>query len=485
MSSHRDWFSKSGEHGHSKLSDWSNMLPDEAFNDKTVHLAEILAESFDERHARIGLWGENSLDYLIAFFAILRAGHIAVPLSTRFTAREMVDISKNAELSGLLAARDYPQEHRNALNALPTYAMAPKLDPNYKTGKVRLRELGEKDVAVMICTSGSSGRSKIIPLTLGALLDHATAVCAHLSVTWRDSWLLCLPLYHIGGLTIPFRCLVSGASLQIAHSADADEVNRMIDAEEVSFVSVVPTVLERMLSKRGSTPYPKSLRSIVVGGGPVSDALLARCPQAYATYGLSEAGSMVTCARPACPASERKTAGLPLPKTDVKIINDAGKEARKGEAGQIVVRGPGMARGYVGDSASSAAVFKSGWVWTGDIGSLDEHGFLHVHARRTDVVLSGGENVYPAEIEAAIKSHSRVVSVVVLPIEDPEWGQTPAAFIVISEGRPLEKIHIYHHLEDKLARHKFPKKIVITPKLPVLSNGKPDLVAIRKALAGK
>jgi acyl-CoA synthetase (AMP-forming)/AMP-acid ligase II len=105
-----------------------------------------------------------------------------------------------------------------------------------------------------------------------------------------------------------------------------------------------------------------------------------------------------------------------------------------------------------------------------------------VEARRGDVVLSGGENVYPAEIEAVIKAHPRVQSVVVLPILDAEWGQTPAAFIVLNPGRPLEKVHIFHFLEDKLARFKFPRKIVFAPELPLLSNGKPDLAKIRQAL---
>lgn len=477
---HRDWFSRSSDSGRAQLSDWGGALPDEQFNDKTVRMAALLAERFPDRFSRIGLWGENSLDYLIALFSIMRAGHVAVPLQTRLAARELADTVHTAGLQGILAARTFPQSHRETLGGVPIYSLAQKLEGT--PSKVRIRELGDKDVAVMICSSGSAGRVKVIPLTLGSVLNHARAVCQHLKVTWHDSWLVCLPFYHIGGLTIAFRCLVSGASLVIAQSADPEEINRFIDKGDATIVSVVPTVLERMLGKREGAPYPKSLRAILVGGGPVPPALLARCEKAYATYGLSETGSMVTCARPGCGEAERKTAGPPLPGTQIRILNNAGKEAKKGEAGQIVVKGPGAAYTYLGDADAAAKTFVSGWVFTGDIGRIDENGCLGVEARRKDLVVSGGENVYPAEIEAALKEYSRVIDVVVLPLNDPTWGQSPAALVVVSPGRPLQKIHFYKFLEERLARFKFPRKIVLTEKIPRLGNGKPDLKLVQKML---
>lgn len=478
-----DWFSKQAGAVQSRLSDSSGSMPDGEFNGRTLRLAEILSERFPDRHSRIGLWGENSLDYLVALFAVLRAGYVAVPLNTRLPARELRDISTATGLNGILAARDFPQTHREVLEGVSLYALSQKLSAEGSKGR-KLRELGDKDDAVLICSSGSSGKPKIVPHTLRSLLTHAEAVCEHLSVTWRDTWIACLPLYHVGGLTITFRCLVSGASLILSQSADADEINRLIAAENATVVSVVPTMLERMLSKRGTEPYPKSLRGIIVGGGPVAEALLARCEQAYATYGLTEAGSMVTCARPGCGDRERKSAGPALPKTEIKIVDGEGREVKAGEAGQILVRGPGMTQGYIGNPEAGKHTFKSGWLHTGDIGRLDAHRLLHVEARRSDVVLSGGENIYPGEIEAALKKNPRVQSVVVLPMEDPEWGQSPAALIVLTPGRPLEKIHIFRFLEDHLARFKFPKKIVFAAELPLLSTGKPDMAAIKKMLKG-
>jgi o-succinylbenzoate---CoA ligase len=479
MTSH-DWFTRSSDFGHAKLSDPSGALPDEQFNEKTARMALLLAERFPDRGSHIGLWGENSLDYLTALFAVLRAGHVAVPLQTRLSARELADTVRSAELHGILAARTIPQTHRDALTGVPFYALTQRIDG--EPPRVRPRELAEKDIAVLLCSSGSSGKVKVIPFTLRALLDHAKAVCEHLKVTWHDSWLVCLPFYHIGGLSIAFRCLVSGASLTIAQSADPDEINKFIDHEEISVISVVPTVLERMLAKREWAPFPESLRAIIVGGGPVPAGLLARCPRAYATYGLTETGSMTTCARPGCGEQERKTCGPPLPDMQTKILNDDGKEVRRGEAGEIVVRGPGTAQAYWRDANASAKTFRSGWIYTGDIGRLDDNGFLTVEARRTDLVVTGGENVSPAEIEDILRQYARIADVVVLPVNDREWGQTPAALVALTPGRPLKKIHFYNFLEGKLARFKFPRKIVIVEKIPRLGNGKPDLKQVRKML---
>ncbi|MDD5088172.1 MAG: class I adenylate-forming enzyme family protein [bacterium] len=472
--------------GYGRLSEWSHLLADNQFDEKTARLAARIAVWFPERRTRLGLWGANSVEYLSALVAILRSGHSAMPLDPRLSSRELSEVAERAGLAGLLVDRDFPRLYRSALTPLPCYPLAARGDEDDGDAPVRTRELAEGDVAVLMCSSGSTGLPKIVPLTLRSILQHARAVCAHLSVTWRDSWIACLPFSHIGGLAIPFRCLVSGASLLISRSADPEELNRLIELEEATLISVVPTVLERMLSVRGGQPFPLSLRMIMVGGGPVPERLLARSGIAIPTYGLTEAGSTVTCARPGCDESERASAGLPLPGMQIKITDPKGKSVARGDIGEIVVRGPGAATTYVGNSEASAATFVSGWIKTGDRGRLDAHGFLHVEGRRgEDILISGGENVSPAEIEAALRLHPRVTAAVVMPVDSEEWGQSPAAFLVLAPGRPLKKIHIYQFLEDKLARFKFPKTVVFAETLPQLSNGKPDLKTIRKILEGQ
>jgi O-succinylbenzoic acid--CoA ligase len=299
-----------------------SIVLDERFHNETARMAFSLAGRFGERGAHVGLWGENSLDYLTALFALPRAGYVAVPLQTRLSGRELADIVRGADLPGILTASSLPAALEDALGDVSIYPLARELD---SAARGQVEELREEDAAVLLCSSGSAGRVKMIPLTRRELFDHARAVCEHLTVTSRDSWLACLPFYHIGGLAIAFRCLVSGATLVMAENSDTKEINRVLDSGEASLVSVVPTMLERMLAAREGKPYPPSLRAIIVGGGPVPAELLKRCPQAYATYGLTEAGSMVTCARPGCGEGERRTCGPPIPGTQVRILSETGE----------------------------------------------------------------------------------------------------------------------------------------------------------------
>jgi o-succinylbenzoate---CoA ligase len=483
--SHNDWFSKKSGGTSTRLMDWSGSVPDSDFNERTWHTALLLAERFPQPRSRIGLWGENNLDYLAALFGVLRAGHVAVPLNTRLTPRELEAVATTAELAGLLVTREFPLGHRSALHGLSIYSLSERETHADEAAARNLRELGEKETAVLICSSGTAGYIKVVPHTLHGLLHHAEAVCKHLDVTWRDSWILCLPLFHIGGLAIPFRCMVSHASLIMWQTSDAHHINHLIDSEKATLISLVPTALERLLHLRHGQPLPKELRAVIVGGGHVPQQLLEKCPQALATYGMTEAGSMVTCARPGCNAEERATAGVPLPGSEVKIVDEHSKETPRGQSGEILVRGPGMANQYLGDRKATEKVFVKGWIHTGDMGRLDQNGRLHVQARRQDLVITGGENVSPQEIEDVLRQHPRVAAAAVVPLDDPEWGQVPGALVVLTAGPALERTDLLHFLEGKLARYKFPKRIIFTDALPLLGNGKPDLAEVRRRLENR
>jgi o-succinylbenzoate---CoA ligase len=479
---HNDWFSKQSGGTGAKLMDWSGSIPDGEFNERTWRMALLLAERFPQPRARIGLWGDNNLDYLAALFAVLRAGHIAAPLNTRLTPRELETVASAAELTGLLVTREFPLSHRTALHGLSIYSLSEGEARVNEAATRNLRELGEKETAVLICSSGTAGHVKVVPHTLHGLFRHAEAVCRHLDVTWHDSWLLCMPLFHIGGLAIPFRCIVSHASLIMSQSADSNYVNRLLEDEKATLISLVPTTLERLLHLRRGQSFPKELRAVIVGGGHMAASLLEKCPQALATYGLTEAGSMVTCARPGCSAQERVTAGVPLPGSEVKIVDERGKELKQGQSGEILVRGPGMSNKYLGDSKATERVFAKGWIHTGDVGRIDPNGCLLVEARRQDLVISGGENVSPQEIEDVLRQHPRVAATTVVPLDDPEWGQVPGALVVLTKGPALERSELLRFLDGKLARYKFPKRIIFAEDLPLLANGKPDLAEIRRRL---
>ena len=429
----------------------------------------------------VGIWGENSLDYLTLVARLLRAGCLPVPLNTRSTPDELAMVAWGVRLEALIAIRRLPPEHRDVIKELPVWQLTPE-----PMRVVALREgvnhIFSLDTAsLLICSSGSEGHVKSVQLSVRAMFDHAAAVCKHLMLNSTDTWLICLPFFHVGGLAIPFRCLVAGASFLVCPEADPAEMNSRIDRGDATIISVVPTQLRAMLDERSDRPYPPSLRAIIVGGGPVPEELINRCPQALPTYGLSESGSMLTCARPGCDETERHSAGNCLPGTQIKIVNESGQELRSGEEGMILASGPGLAMGYWKDPVRTAKAFRDGWLHTGDIGRRDTHGNVHVLSRRTDLILSGGENIYPADIERVLRQHPHVDAAIVLPVPDDKWGQVPAA-LVVSKNSSLNESELLSFLEKQLARYKLPRRIVFTDHLPLLGNDKPDLNAIRTML---
>jgi O-succinylbenzoic acid--CoA ligase len=207
------------------------------------------------------------------------------------------------------------------------------------------------------------------------------------------------------------------------------------------------------------------LRAIVVGGGTVSEGTLDSCPQALASYGLTESCSMATLVPPGASERVRRSAGHPLPGIDVRIA----------AGGRIEIRGEVVMRGYLDDPEGTREALRDGWLRTGDIGEIDEDGSLRVLARREDLIVSGGENVYPAEIEAVLRAHPDVIDAVVIGLPDPEWGEVPLALVV---QRSPETTDILSFLRKRLAGFKIPR-VVPVEAIPLLPNGKPDRVSIR------
>jgi O-succinylbenzoic acid--CoA ligase len=210
------------------------------------------------------------------------------------------------------------------------------------------------------------------------------------------------------------------------------------------------------------------VRAVVVGGGPVSQALLDACPQAIASYGLTESCAMATLVRPGAPAAQRRTAGQALP----------GVELRTADDGVIELRGPIVMRGYLDDPQATAAALREGWLRTGDLGELDADGCLRVLSRRDDLIISGGENVYPAEVEEALREHPDVADAVVIGVPDAKWGEVPLALVQLRRPGASD---LGDFLKPRLARYKLPR-VEFIAEIPRLANGKPDRVILRNQI---
>jgi O-succinylbenzoic acid--CoA ligase len=416
--------------------------------------------------ARVGLWAENGEEWVVVALAVERVGAVLVPLNTRLADPEIQWQVDRAALPVVIAGDAYAARalHGSRLVSYDEWRGLPVGDGS----RAPANDYASREAAIVF-TSGTTGRPKGAVLTRGNRIASARASAAVLPLGPGDRWLASLPLFHVGGMGIVGRCMAAGACVVLPDSSSADDLGRAIEEEGVTHLSVVDATLRRILDARGGRPLPPRVRAAVVGGGPVSAALLDACPQAIASYGLTETCAMVTLVRPGAPREERRTAGRPLPGIELRIAED----------GVIEVRGPVVMRGYLDDPAATAAAIRDGWLRTGDLGEFDADGSLRVLSRRDDLIVSGGENVYPAEIEHALREHEEVADAVVIGIPDEKWGEVPLAVVALRRpGAP----DLRAFLEPRLARYKLPR-IAFVDEIPRLASGKPDRVAVRARVA--
>ncbi len=352
--------------------------------------------------------------------------------------------------------------------------------------EARAEELAEQlDPAAdrtILFTSGTTGRPKAVRLGLAQHGASASANQICLDLTQHDRWLLCMPPYHIGGLAILLRSARLASKVVLHHRFEAADVEREIAEGGITHVSMVPTMLGRLLALTGAGNAPASLRCVLLGGGPIPTELLERAraggwPLAC-TYGLTEAASSVATGVPG-QSSDLPHWLPPLPDTELRVVSESGAPLPTHTVGEIQVRGPQVMSGYLDDPEGTRRAFDGAWLRTGDLGELDDAGRLRVHARRSDLIVSGGENVYPAEVEAVLDMHPRVVETAVTAIPDPEWGQRAVAWILAdptpadrkAEGELAHELEL--HCRAHLAAFKCPSEFVFRREpLPRTASGK-------------
>ena len=311
----------------------------------------------------------------------------------------------------------------------------------------------------IVYTSGTTGRPKGALLTFGNHWWSAVGSALNLGLLPEDRWLAPLPLFHVGGLSILVRSVVYGIPAIVLERFDAAAVNRAIDDERATIVSVVAAMLQRMLAERGDRPYPPWLRCVLLGGGPAPRPLLEECAgrglPVVQTYGLTEAASQVATLAPEDALRKLGSAGKPLMPTELRI-----------DGGEILVRGPTVSPGYWNHRTER----EDGWLRTGDLGRLDDEGYLYVLDRREDLIVSGGENVYPAEVEAVLLAHPLVEEAAVVGRADQRWGAVPIAFVRARGEVSSEELLSF--CRARLAGYKVPGAIRLVDALPRNAAGK-------------
>ncbi|HEU4631961.1 MAG TPA: o-succinylbenzoate--CoA ligase, partial [Gemmatimonadaceae bacterium] len=340
-------------------------------------------------------------------------------------------------------------------------------------------------VRTIVYTSGTTGRPKGAMLTHGNHWWSAVGSALNLGVRPDDRWLACLPLFHVGGQAILLRAALYGITALVHDGFDAHAVSRAIDEEGVTHVSLVAATLHRLLDARGGRPMPPSLRCVLLGGGPAPRPLLERCARAgvpvVQTYGLTETASQVATLAPEDALRRLGSAGRPLYPNALRIADAQGRDVPPGEPGEILVRGPVVTAGYLNRPEETARALAGGWLHTGDVGRLDAEGYLYVLDRREDLIVTGGENVYPAEVEAALLAHAAVAEAGVVGLPDERWGQRVVAVVRVSDGMATDAEALRAHCRTLLGGYKVPAEIrLVTEPLPRTASGKLRRVELRK-----
>jgi O-succinylbenzoic acid--CoA ligase len=338
----------------------------------------------------------------------------------------------------------------------------------------------------VIFTSGTSGVPSPVVLTAGNLEASARANAERLGHVPEDRWLSCLPLHHVGGLSIPIRSAIFAACAELHRGFDAQAVADAIAAGHVTLVSLVPTTLSRVLDALSDRAVPVTLRAVLLGGAAAPAGLLRRAldlrlPVAP-TYGLTEAASQVATAAPGDPVVAEGKVGRPVGSTRVRVVKADGTEARAGESGEVQVKGPTVSPGRLSPDGVLEPLAPSGWLRTGDLGSIDASGNLLVLGRRDDVIVSGGENVSPEEVEAVLLDHPAIAEAGVAGLPDEEWGQVVAAWIV-PRGAPPTLAEIREACRARLSRAKLPRRLFVVDALPRTAIGKLRRSRLRDAVA--
>ncbi|MBK5111204.1 MAG: o-succinylbenzoate--CoA ligase [Thermoleophilia bacterium] len=409
---------------------------------EAVHAARRLAAFGVRRGACVAMTMGGGRSQIVLIHALMKTGAELLPLSPRLSAAER---SRVIESCGVTVDLD------DTSRLTQTEADMPLLG-----------EHDMEDVHCRIMTSGSTGVAHSVPLTYGNHLFSAMGSAFNMGVDPSDRWLCALPLSHVSGLSIAMRSVIYGTTMVLQDEFDPERVKAAIDRDGVSVISLVSTMLLRLLDDGVDLSAP---RAILVGGGPVPQSALEealdRGAPVIQTYGLTETCSQVTTLEVSEAKRKVGSVGRPLLTSHLRI-----------HEGEILVQGP---------TVSASALDADGWLHTGDLGRIDDDGFLYVEGRTDEMIITGGENVVPAEVEDVLVRHPEILEAAVVGRPDPEWQQAVTAVIVLSSGASIGEEDIRLHCAGSLASYKVPKRVEIVESLPRTASGKLHRAALSEA----
>ncbi|HEX4357693.1 MAG TPA: AMP-binding protein [Pseudonocardia sp.] len=454
----------------------------------------------EPRHARpVAVLSDNSLAYLELYYAVVAAGAILVPLNTRLAPTELAGILRDADVRSMFVGPGLEQRAAeiNARYPIRVISMPGASEQSISVhyadllaaGPGKFADCAPDDIAYLYYTSGTSGRPKGVPLTHRNVLSNALSTAAAVGITERDVWLHAGPMFHLADAWAVWALTWLGGR-HVLERFKAERTVATIERERITLTLLVPTAVELLAdaAAAAATRLP-GLRGLLYGGAPASRRVLEKvrdnldAPLVH-TYGSTEtAGTLSVLPAPehgAGPgAALGSCVGRETPLVEIKVGDGEGREIGHGEVGEILVRGPMVTAGYLGHEELSRAALAGGFYRTGDLGYRDENGALWLVGRGTDMIITGGENVYPGEIERVLLGMDQIAEVAVVGIAHPRWTEEVTAFVVLRPGAQLSLGELRAHAGRYLGGYKIPRTMRIVDELSKNGAGKVDRAALR------
>ncbi|MDR0136347.1 fatty acid--CoA ligase family protein [Metabacillus idriensis] len=452
----------------------------------------------------------NSPYFVISLYGAMRAGATVIPINPIYTPDEIGYILNNGDvktivtldvllplfgkmnpvlpmLENIISCETPPSDAKSGLD-VSALSISTKLKSftSLIASSVSDPEeviLSEEDVAVILYTSGTTGKPKGAMLTHKNLYSNAKDVGSYLKMNDGDKVVATLPMFHVFCLTVSLNApLISGATLLIVPRFSPAEIFKLIKTYEATVFAGVPTMYNFLLQHAaGDADDLQSLRLCISGGASMPVALLKGFEQKFKVvisegYGLSEA-SPVTCFNPLDRPRKAGSIGTNILNVENKVVNELGEEVPHGQVGELIVKGPNVMKGYYKMPEETAHTIRNGWLYTGDLATMDEEGYFTIVDRKKDMVIVGGYNVYPREVEEVLYNHSGVVEVAVVGVPDPNQGEAVKCFVVLKD-QSLTEEGLKAYCREHLAKYKVPSSIEFLEELPKNTTGK----ILRRAL---
>ncbi|HKB17450.1 MAG TPA: long-chain-fatty-acid--CoA ligase [Candidatus Dormibacteraeota bacterium] len=437
--------------------------------------AGLVGELNLEPGDRVAILDKNSDDYIELLFALDKAGAVACPVNWRLTASEVATVVDDARPKVLVVSTDLRQSADQVSCRVLDYSELPR-----EKGGADPRRDREENVTWQLYTSGTTGVPK------GAMLTNLNLLGLNgnlsMEIKGLDEYgrsLVAMPLYHIGGCGWALGAMFAGSTAVITREFVPQDILRVMIEQKINTAFLVPAALLFLTSLPESQGADFSaLKNIAYGASPITSELLKRSIQTFGcrftqVYGLTETTGAVTFLQHEEHAGERfLSCGRSGFGQELRVVDSDDREVPYGEIGEIVYRGPGTMRGYWRKEKDTAAAIRDGWFHTGDAGTMDSEGFIYIKDRIKDMIISGGENIYPAEVEAALAGHPKVADVAVIGIPDDTWGETVKAIVIRKPGSELTAEELIEWSHSRLAGFKRPHSVDFVETIPRNPSGK-------------